>query len=257
MRTTRSKSESGSQNHWLHREVLPINRGAGPVKASLEETLSSVLQATDSELRDMLHEIDEISHTLRSHNPDKRTLKAASHPTLWAAVKQTLLERELRNLALTDDLTCMYNRRGFFAAATQLLKVASRNGQSLLLFFCDLDNLKRINDTFGHSEGDLALLRTADAMERAFRAADLLARLGDDEFVVLALEAANGQEIMLRRFEKALKEANLGESRFQLSVSIGVAQFDPNCAVPLSALISQATKAMYQEKERRLAAVRI
>jgi diguanylate cyclase (GGDEF)-like protein len=256
MRTNRSKSESGSRNHWLHREVLPINRGAGSVKASLEETLSSALQATDGELGDMLREIDEISHTLRSHNPDKRTLNAASRPTLWAAVKQTLLERELRYLALTDDLTCMYNRRGFFAAATQLLKVASRNGQSLLLFFCNFDNLKRINDTFGHREGDLALLRTADALERSFRAADLLARLGGDEFVVLALEAADGQE-MLRRFEKALKEANSGESRFQLSVSVGVARFDPKCAVSLSALISQATKAMYQEKQRRLAAVRV
>ena len=171
-------------------------------------------------------------------------------------MKQTLLERELRYLALTDDLTCMYNRRGFFAAATQLLKVASRNGHSLLLFLCNFDNLKRVNDTFGHREGDLALLRTADALERSFRAADLLARLGGDEFVVLALEADNGQE-MLRRFEKALKEANSGESRFQLSVSVGVARFDPKCAVSLSALISQATKAMYQEKQRRLAAVRV
>jgi diguanylate cyclase (GGDEF)-like protein len=219
--------------------------------------LSSALQATDGELADLLHEIDEISHTLRSHNPDKCTLRASSHPAVWAAVKQALLERELRYLAVTDDLTCMYNRRGFFAAATQLLKVASRNGQCLLLLFCDFDNLKRINDTFGHRDGDLALLRTADAMERSFRAADLLARLGGDEFVVLALEAANDQEIMLRRFEKALKEANSGESRFQLSVSVGVARFDPKCAVSLSALISQAAKAMDQEKQRRLAAVRV
>jgi hypothetical protein len=64
---TDRKSESGSRNHWLHREVLPINRGAGSVKASLEETLSSAVQATDGELGDMLHEIDEILHALRSH----------------------------------------------------------------------------------------------------------------------------------------------------------------------------------------------
>src|ERR1700687_10715 len=80
-------------------------------------------------------------------------------------------EKELRYLALTDDLTCLYNRRGFFAAASQLLKIAARNSQNHLLLFCDVDNLKMINDTYGHREGDLALVHTAEALERTFRGA--------------------------------------------------------------------------------------
>jgi PleD family two-component response regulator len=91
-----------------------------------------------------------------------------THPAVWSAVKQALLNRELRHLALTDEFTCLYNRRGFFAAAAQQLKLAARNSHSLLLLYCDVDNLKKINDSFGHQEGDLALIRTADALEKGF-----------------------------------------------------------------------------------------
>jgi diguanylate cyclase (GGDEF)-like protein len=210
------------------------------------------LQATDGDLCDILHEVDEISQILKSDKPDEHTLRVASHPAVWAAVKQALLDRELRYLALTDDLTCLYNRRGFFAAATQLIKLASRNAQNLLLLFCDFDSLKKINDTHGHREGDLALIRTADALEHSCRSADVLARIGGDEFAVLALETSTkSQEVILRRFEKALKKANAGETRFRLSVSIGVARFDPKHAVSLGELMLEADKAMYEEKRKR------
>src|SRR5712664_1513828 len=107
--------------------------------------------------------------------------------------------RELRYLALTDDLTCLYNRRGFFAAATHQLKLARRNAQGLLLFFCDVDNLKTIKCSGGHREGDLAIIRAADALERTFRGSDILARLGGDEFAVLTTESSSqSQEVILR-----------------------------------------------------------
>src|SRR4029077_20951716 len=108
--------------------------------------------------------------------------------TVLCAVKQSLLDRELRSLALTDDLTCLYNRRAFFALATQQLKVMRRRGLGLLLFFADVDHLKEINVTYGHREGDLALIRTANALEQTFRDSDIVARLSGDEFAVLALE---------------------------------------------------------------------
>src|SRR6202007_1454062 len=97
--------------------------------------LSAALQAADSEFGDILHEVDEISRILKSDNPDKQILKVAAYPAVWSAVKQALLDRELRHLALTDDLTCLYNRRGFFAAGTQLLKFAARNSQALAFLF--------------------------------------------------------------------------------------------------------------------------
>src|SRR5882724_7805014 len=130
------------------RRVLSIDRKNCQAEKSLTENLTSALRVADTELGQILHEVDEISTLLKSDHPDTQTMKiAAAHPAVWCAVKQALLDRELRYLALTDELTCLYNRRGFFAAATQQLKLAQRNKQNLLLMFCDVDNLKKINDT--------------------------------------------------------------------------------------------------------------
>lgn len=231
------------------RRVLYMNQKDRSAEKGLEESLSSALQAADTELGQILHEVDEISRILKSDPPDAPTLRAAVHPAVWCAVKQALLDRELRCLALTDDLTCLYNRRGFFAAATQQLKLARRNGQSLLLLFCDLDGLKKINDSFGHGEGDLALVKAADALEQTFRASDILARLGGDEFVVLALEeSGQTQDILLQRLKRSLKKQSSGECRYVLSMSVGVARFDPKRPVTLGELMVQADKAMYEQK---------
>jgi diguanylate cyclase (GGDEF)-like protein len=233
-------------------KIQSIDRGLHQAQKSLEDSLSGALQAADSEFGNILHEVEEISRILKSDNPDKQILKVAAHPAVWTAVKQALLDRELRYLALTDDLTCLYNRRGFFAAASQLLKLASRNSQRVLLLFCDVDNLKQINDTFGHHEGDLALMRTADAFEHTFRNSDVLGRLGGDEFAVLAVETSSqGYQVILRRIEQNLKEANAGESRYELSVSVGAAWFDPEHPISLGELMVEADKAMYEMKGGR------
>jgi len=231
------------------RKVIAIGRKNGPADNGLAENLSSALQAADSEFGQILQEVDQISKLLKSDHPDTQTMRVATHPAVWGAVKQALLDRELRYLALTDDLTCLFNRRGFFAAATQQLKLAQRNGQKLLLLFCDVDNLKKINDSYGHREGDLALIHAADALEQTFRDSDILARLGGDEFVVLATEASvQTSVVLLRRLEKAVKKSNAGESRYKLSLSVGVARFDPKRAVSLGELMAQADEAMYEQK---------
>jgi diguanylate cyclase (GGDEF)-like protein len=235
------------------RRVLTIDRKYRPAEKDLTENLSSALRAADAEFGQILKEVEEISSLLKSDQPDAQAIKAAAHPAVWTAVKQALMDRELRYLALTDDLTCLYNRRGFFAAASQQLKVARRNGQYLLLLFCDVDNLKRINDTHGHREGDMALIRIADALEHSFRGSDILSRLGGDEFVVLAEESSNQtQEIILGRVEKNLKKFNETEARYKLSLSIGAARFDPKSAITLGELMVQADKAMYEKKRNAL-----
>ena len=230
-------------------KVVSVDRKNRPAQKGLEENLSSALRAADTELSQILHEVDEISELLKSDHSGTQTVRAAAHPAVWCAVKQALLDRELRYLALTDDLTCLYNRRGFFAAATQQLKLAQRKAQSLLLLFCDVDNLKKINDTYGHREGDLALIRVADTLEQAFRGSDIVARLGGDEFVVLAMEASNQtREVILSRLEKNLKKLNADESRYELSLSVGVATLDPKQPITLGELMVQADKAMYEKK---------
>jgi two-component system, cell cycle response regulator len=196
-----------------------------------------------------VHEVDEILKTLKSDAPETRAVSNALQRTVLCAVKQSLLERELRSLALTDDLTCLYNRRAFLALATQQMRLTRRKGEGLLLFFADVDNLKDINDSYGHREGDLALIRTADALEQTFRDSDIIARLGGDEFAVLALEAScQNQKVILRRLEESLQGSNAEESRYQLSLSVGVARLDPKHFVSLGELMAQADRAMYEEK---------
>ncbi len=145
-----------------------------------------------------------------------------------SAVRQSLLDKELCSLALIDDLTGLHNRRGFLALAGQQLKHGHRSLQELLLFSIDVDNLKTISDSFGHQEGDTALLRTANAMRRTFRNSDILARFGGDEACALAPEASIVNERnIIERLKENLKHVSTDESRYPLAVSIGTARFNP------------------------------
>lgn len=232
--------------------AIPLISRKHPDGSGVEEALTSALLA-DYEFGQLVHEVDEISKVLKSGSPDDQSLRVATHPAVWSAVKHALLERELRYLALTDDLTCLFNRRAFFAAATHQLKLALRNGQTLHLFFCDLDNLKRVNDTFGHRDGDLALVRAADAIEEAFRDSDILARIGGDEFAILAVTGSEEcAHRLVERLHHSLKKSNACEPRYTLALSVGVARFDPKRPVSLGELLSEADKAMYQHKRTKL-----
>ena len=112
-------------------------------------------------------------------------------------------EEKLRELSLIDDLTGLYNRRGFLTLASQQLKIAHRLKQGLALFYLDLDRMKWINDTLGHREGDRALIDTASILRNTFRASDIVARIGGDEFIGLSIETSemNGKMIMDRLLE--------------------------------------------------------
>jgi len=229
-----------------------MDRWRPNLEDSVDEMLSSALVAQDKELAHLLQEVEKVSKSLKSEAPDTQALSNTLQRTLLCAVKHSLLDRELRSLALTDDLTCLYNRRAFLALAGQQLRVARRNGQGLLLFFADVNNLKEINDTYGHQGGDLAIIRTADALEQTFRNSDVIARLGGDEFAVLALEAScENREVILRRLEKNLKGSNADESRYELSLSVGVSRFDPKHPVSLGKLIATADEVMYEDKKMR------
>lgn len=258
-RSLQPSTNGGSGNPVIELSSLGPGRRRGmdddgrpPSERDLEGWLSSALMVSDKELGNFLHEVDEISKALKSGKPTAESLRIAGHPAVWTAIKHVVLERELRCLALTDDLTCLYNRRGFFAAAMPQLKLARRNLQELLLLFCDVDNLKMINDTHGHPEGDLALIRAANALESSFRDSDILARLGGDEFVVLALNAGGeDQEAIINRCQENLRRTSREEARYTLSLSIGAARFDPRSATTLGELITLADSAMYEQKRNR------
>lgn len=230
---------------------LPFRARKNPSERDLEGTLTSALLAGDAELGHMMRELQSISKALRAGNAGKDP-NAAIHPAVLCAMQQVLLERELKYLALSDDLTCLYNRRGFYAAAAQQLRVARRQQKPAVLFFCDLDGLKAINDTHGHREGDFALVRTADALEEVFRESDVLARISGDEFAVLAMDLSREhQQTILNRLHRSLRKAGRNEARYELSLSVGAAWFDPQNPVSLGELMEQADRAMYENKRRR------
>jgi diguanylate cyclase (GGDEF)-like protein len=230
-------------------KTLPFKPRRNVADNDLERSLISALLSTDKDLSQVLRELDKISEALKSGKPEEEILRVAVHPAVWYAVKHALIERELRHLALCDDLTSLYNRRGFFAAATQQLKVTRRNQKPALLLFCDLDGLKSINDTYGHREGDVALVRAAEALEAVFRDSDVLARISGDEFAVLATDLPpRYKQTIFARLQKALKKAGKDELRYELSLSCGTAWFDPQNPVSLGQLMEEADRAMYERK---------
>ena len=159
-------------------------------------------------------------------------------------------EERLRALAILDDLTGLYNRRGFLTIAAQQLKAARRAQRNALVLFADLNNLKEINDTLGHKDGDQALIDAAHIFNRTFRESDVIARVGGDEFAILAVESEPAHlETIRARIDSALQLANSDRARaFELSISIGAAAYDPARNDTVEELLAWADRAMYQQK---------
>ncbi len=162
-------------------------------------------------------------------------------------------EEKLYKLSLTDELTGLYNRRGFFALAEQQLKQSMRERKGRVLISADLDYLKEINDNLGHDEGDSAIISAADVMKKSFRSSDIIARLGGDEFVILAVEMPESTiESTTSRLKANIDKFNTGSDRkYELSISMGVTLYDPEKPCSVDKLLSDADKLMYEDKRRR------
>lgn len=166
------------------------------------------------------------------------------------------MEDEFRKLSLTDELTGLYNRRGFLTLAVQQLKMANRFSGEVCLLYIDLDNLKLINDKFGHKEGDAALIETATILRKTFRESDIIARIGGDEFSVLAVGTTDSCDDLATRLQENLKNTNISAKReYTLSLSVGTAHCDSKNPVSIEELLIQADMSMYEEKrlKRRMA----
>ncbi len=166
------------------------------------------------------------------------------------AIERNHLQQKLLHLSLNDELTGLYNRRGFLSLAEQQLKLAVRNRKELVLIFSDLDKFKQINDRFGHQEGDMALITIARLFKESFRNSDIIARFGGDEFAILAIDASKDHlGELLSRFYRNLKTHNDNtRTRYELSLSLGMAIFHPQNPVTVEVLMSQADAALYEEK---------
>jgi diguanylate cyclase (GGDEF)-like protein len=161
-------------------------------------------------------------------------------------------EEALLALSLTDELTGLYNRRRFFVLTEQYLKVAIRTKKRSLLLYIDMDELKWINDHHGHNEGDRALIALASILKKTFRESDIIARIGGDEFVALLESTVENDETLINRLSGNIKDHNAKQTgRYKLSVSVGVAQFDPENPISIDELLSEADALMYTQKRKK------
>jgi len=173
--------------------------------------------------------------------------------SLRYAIERHRMIEALRSAAMIDDLTGLYNRRGLLTLAEHHVRLAQRAHRQLLLVFADLDDFKHINDSWGHAEGDLALVETAEALRQTFRGSDILARLGGDEFVVVAVDPGGvSSDIITARLRNNLHAFNEKAGRpYQLSLSTGTMRFEPSNSVSILDLLARVDEAMYQEKRNR------
>ncbi len=173
--------------------------------------------------------------------------------TLYYAIERHKMQEEISALSLLDKLTGLYNRRGFWTLAEQQLRLAQRKKSGFYLFFADLDGLKTINDTFGHQEGDYALICATEILKETFRKSDILARIGGDEFIAIAIDATQGSDVIFKkRLENKFCDFNqTAKKSYPLSMTTGIAYFDPLLPLELDALIYEADQKLIQSKKGR------
>jgi two-component system cell cycle response regulator len=182
--------------------------------------------------------------------------KPFSLSELIARIRYAKVHERLHNVSLRDELTGLYNRRGFFSLAEHSLKTAKRQQKDLFMICCDLDGLKVINDALGHQKGDWALIEAANILKEIFRDSDIIARIGGDKFAVMPIKTiGDNLKTVINRLQEAVEMDNAKSRReYRLSLSTGTAYFDPWSPCTIDELLSQADKSMNDQKKNRQSA---
>ncbi len=171
-----------------------------------------------------------------------------------SAIRSTLLFDEMQELAIKDEMTGLYNRRGFLTLAENRLNLLKRTAERAAILFLDLDGLKIINDTHGHAEGDHAIMETARILSQCTRKGDILARLGGDEFLLFASDlGSKGIDEIVHRVRRAFSHFNEEVSKlaYKLHCFIGAEEMVVTEATELDELVEKADALLYREKERK------
>ena len=160
------------------------------------------------------------------------------------------MEKQMQKVSMTDELTGLYNRRGFFALAEHNLKMIKRSNNRSYLLYIDMDNLKRINDNYGHNEGDAAIVTASDILKTTYRDTDIIARVGGDEFIIFPVESSEAScESIVSRLKRNLDVFNASSNMdYKLSLSVGMALINTESPCNIDELIAQADKSMYEIK---------
>ncbi|MGD0781444.1 MAG: sensor domain-containing diguanylate cyclase [Candidatus Aminicenantales bacterium] len=180
-------------------------------------------------------------------------LNAAMEKLARSQREREAMIKKLKEASITDELTGLFNRRGFFTIGREYISLAVRRKTKMFLLYMDMDGLKQINDTFGHHIGDQAILQLAEFINRTFRASDVKGRMGGDEFAVFPIDSSlDGAETALARMQNAIDEFNAAADKpFRFSISSGMAFFDPDHPATIEDLLMRADKLMYERKRSK------
>lgn len=159
----------------------------------------------------------------------------------------------LDEISKSDELTGLYNRRGFLEYAKNTILNQKNKGKQALIVYADMDNLKMINDEYGHDEGDFALREIAQILREAFRDTDVVGRYGGDEFVAFAMVGVPDYEnIMKRRIEEITLRHNENVGKpYPIEMSTGICQFACDPLVNIYEKLDYADERLYEEKRRK------
>lgn len=203
-----------------------------------------------------IHSKDELGELASSFNKmaeDLQTITASRDELNKEIFERKRMEEKLQTLSITDELTGLYNRRGFFALANQELMISNRMRKGGLLLYADLNNLKAINDKFGHEKGDLLLIKTANLLKDIFRESDIIARIGGDEFVLFSIgNTRKDVETLRALLEKGIGNYNNKRDHiFKISISVGIVYCKEECSYSIDELLAQADQLMYENKKHK------
>ncbi len=193
-----------------------------------------------------IHHLDGILVDITERKTTDRKLKLTLR-------KLRLTNEKYENLSLTDHLTDLHNRRGFFTFGLQQMKIAKRLKEDNYLLFLDIDNLKEVNDAHGHAVGDQLLQGVATILKNTLRESDVIGRIGGDEFAVLAMRSKGlGERALLARIEDGVQRFRLKKfGHLRLSVSMGLVRVDPQKYQQLDDFLAHADFLMYQQKRSK------
>ncbi|MCR5848729.1 MAG: GGDEF domain-containing protein [Lachnospiraceae bacterium] len=159
----------------------------------------------------------------------------------------------LDTLAKQDELTGIYNRRGFFIEAENLLKEEGEKSKYIIVGFADTDNLKIVNDTYGHDEGDFIIISSSEVLSDTLGNRGIIARMGGDEFAfVFNTNDRDEDKTFFDKFEDNIRKFNEeSEKEYKLSISLGMYVYEYNENINLKELLESADKEMYHIKKNR------
>lgn len=229
-------------------EVLRSKLGIALKASSLYEELASRAVSLEREVAARVAEIERAKGRLEAEVAERRKAQRRLRALLRELEGKNIA---LINLSLRDELTGLLNRRGFLEFSAQAARAASRRGSGFLLVFADMDGLKRVNDSFGHAEGDAAIKETAAVLRRSFRECDIVSRLGGDEFAILMLESGMADsEFVRERIDAGCARASEGRP-YRISISAGFEEWGKGSAEDISAVLARADVKLYEMKAAR------